>query len=72
MVLHGDLHHENMLFDAQAGWIVIDPKGVIGKPCLEMGRYLLNYLPPSMPMEHREEMVRDRVATFSDRLSYSP
>lgn len=42
-LLHGDLHHENILFDTQKGWLVIDPKGVIGKPVLEAGRFLQNF-----------------------------
>ena len=29
VVLHGDLHHENMLLDAESGWTAIDPKGKI-------------------------------------------
>jgi len=45
VVLHGDLHHENILFDAAAGWLAIDPKGVVGPAILECGRYLHNHLP---------------------------
>jgi streptomycin 6-kinase len=29
-LLHGDLHHTNILFDTHRGWLAIDPKGVIG------------------------------------------
>ncbi|WP_373298360.1 aminoglycoside phosphotransferase family protein [Paludibacterium paludis] len=29
-LLHGDLHHDNVLFDSSHGWLAIDPKGVIG------------------------------------------
>jgi streptomycin 6-kinase len=31
VVLHGDLHHDNIL-RAGGGWLAIDPKGVIGEP----------------------------------------
>jgi streptomycin 6-kinase len=31
MLLHGDLQHYNVLFDAERGWVAIDPKGVIGE-----------------------------------------
>ena len=30
-LLHGDLHHDNVLFDARRGWVAIDPKGVIAE-----------------------------------------
>jgi streptomycin 6-kinase len=43
-LLHGDLHHENILLDQQRGWVAIDPKGVIGPKILECGRFLHNFL----------------------------
>jgi streptomycin 6-kinase len=43
-LLHGDLHHENMLFDASRGWVAIDPKGVIGPKLMECGRFLHNFM----------------------------
>ena len=41
-LLHGDLHHYNVLFDAARGWIAIDPKGVIGEIEYEIGAVLRN------------------------------
>jgi streptomycin 6-kinase len=40
--LHGDLHHDNVLFDAERGWLAIDPKGVIGERAYECGALLRN------------------------------
>jgi streptomycin 6-kinase len=40
--LHGDLHHDNVLFDAKRGWVAIDPKGVIGERAYECGALLRN------------------------------
>ena len=34
-LLHGDLHHGNVLSDANRGWVAIDPKGVIGERAYE-------------------------------------
>ncbi len=28
--LHGDLHHENIMFSSR-GWLVIDPVGLVGE-----------------------------------------
>ncbi len=30
-ILHGDLHHDNVLDFGPAGWLAIDPKGLIGE-----------------------------------------
>ena len=44
-LLHGDLHQENMLLNAQGGYTIIDPKGVVDTPAMETARFLLNELP---------------------------
>lgn len=41
-LLHGDLHHYNVLFDERRGWLAIDPKGVIGELEYEIGASLRN------------------------------
>jgi len=41
-LLHGDLHHDNVLFDRRRGWLSIDPKGVLGEPAYEFGAALRN------------------------------
>ena len=41
-LLHGDLHHYNVLFDSKRGWLAIDPKGVIGELEYEIGAVLRN------------------------------
>ena len=43
-LLHGDLHHENILLDAARGWLAVDPKGVIGELEFELGAWLRNPL----------------------------
>lgn len=43
VVLHGDLHHDNILYSERSGrWLVIDPKGVVGEPCYEVGALMRN------------------------------
>ena len=42
MLLHGDLHHYNVLFDSTRGWVSIDPKGLVGELEYEVGAILRN------------------------------
>ena len=41
-LLHGDLHHYNVLLDSHRGWLAIDPKGVLGELEYEAGAMLRN------------------------------
>jgi len=42
MLLHGDLHHFNVLRAERLPWVAIDPKGVVGDPAFEVGPFLAN------------------------------
>ena len=42
VLLHGDLHHDNILLRADGSYGVIDPKGIIGPAILDLPRFLLN------------------------------
>ena len=39
VVLHGDLHHFNVLRSDSDGWLAIDPAGVVGEPAYGPARY---------------------------------
>jgi streptomycin 6-kinase len=41
VLMHGDFHHFNIL-SSERGWLVIDPKGVIGPAGYEVGPLLIN------------------------------
>ena len=41
-LLHGDLHHDNILSAGRQPWLAIDPKGVVGEPAYEAGALLRN------------------------------
>jgi streptomycin 6-kinase len=47
IVLHGDLHHENVLLHPERGWLAIDPKGLRGERTFDAANILFN--PLSMP-----------------------
>ena len=42
VVLHGDLHHWNILRAVREPWLAIDPHGVIGEPAFEVGPWMRN------------------------------
>lgn len=43
-LLHGDVHHDNILLASDGRWKAIDPQGVIGAPVLECGRFIQNHV----------------------------
>ena len=42
VLLHGDLHHENILRDDPRGWLAIDPKGIVAELAYEFAAALRN------------------------------
>lgn len=42
VLLHGDLHHDNLLRQTDGSYAAIDPKGVIGPAILDLPRFVLN------------------------------
>jgi streptomycin 6-kinase len=67
-LLHGDLHHDNVVRDQRDGWLVIDPKGVIGESAFETAAALCN--PADFyPFQLDTRVMERRVAIFSERLA---
>jgi streptomycin 6-kinase len=69
-LLHGDLHHENMLKTRDASWMVIDPKGVTGPRVMEYGRFMHNFLPDEgQGQQQVEEIVRNRADQLAEEFA---
>jgi streptomycin 6-kinase len=72
-LLHGDLHHDNVLLDARRGWLAIDPKGVAGEVEFEIGAAMRNpYDKPELftsptAVERRLRQYVDRLDLDRDR-----
>lgn len=64
VLLHGDLHHFNVL-RAGDGWRAIDPKGVVGEPAYETGALLRNPIGVRLPRARQER----RIALLAEALS---
>ena len=71
LLLHGDLHHENILWDNKKGWIVIDPKGVIGDWRFECGRFMHNQLTTSSTKRELIDVLKERADIFAAKLNLS-
>ena len=67
MLLHGDLHHYNVLFDARRGWVAIDPKGVVGELEYEVGAIVRN---PNEPQDFfgSPEIIERRLGILTNVL----
>lgn len=59
-LLHGDLHHENILHDGNS-WIAIDPKGVIGEREYEFGAFIRNPYPDLIEHPDVQNIIRRRI-----------
>ena len=70
ILLHGDLHHDNVLFGEEEGWRAIDPKGVVGDPCFEVAPFLRNPVPEIEHVADREQTRARRLDLFEELLGY--
>ncbi|GAC1392527.1 MAG: aminoglycoside phosphotransferase family protein [Ktedonobacteraceae bacterium] len=69
MLLHGDLHQDNILSSERDGWLAIDPKGLIGEPAYETGALLRNFLPELLAMPDPKRILARRIDQLSEELS---
>lgn len=67
-LLHGDLHHDNILLSGPNSCIAIDPKGVIGEPAYDVGAFMCNPAELSAMPDLTSIMAR-RLDRFSKLLS---
>jgi streptomycin 6-kinase len=70
VVLHGDLHHENILRSGD-GWVAIDPKGVIGEREYETGALLRNPIPvlhDTRTLERRADQLAEALGLDGVRI----
>ena len=57
LLLHGDLHHENILKSNNGGYKVIDPKGVVGDPVFDLSRFILDEFRDDLTSEPKEVII---------------
>ena len=62
VLLHGDLHHYNILSAVRKPWLAIDPKGVVGEVEYEVGAFVRNRLLPGAGLKGLLERRMDQFA----------
>lgn len=70
VLLHGDLHHWNLLASARRGWLAIDPQGVLGEPDYEVGAWLRNPYPALAGWADARQWQARRIAIFAEMLGF--
>ena len=74
VLLHGDLHHLNILRAERddSGWLLIDPKGVIGERAYDCGPFLMNPTGWMRRSSDPRAQLNRRIALLSDALALDP
>ncbi len=70
VLLHGDLHHENILAAQRRPWLAIDPKGVVGEAAYETGSWLRNPYPGLLKLPNPRRILARRIDQFSAELGF--
>lgn len=71
VLLHGDLHHDNILLDSAMKGKAIDPKGVVGEKEYEFGAFIRNPLPDIVEHIKNKEIISKRIEIFASHFNCS-
>jgi streptomycin 6-kinase len=71
VLLHGDLHHYNILAAEREQWLAIDPQGVIGEAEYETGALLRNPTPDVVSEPDLPRLLARRMDQLAEELGYS-
>jgi streptomycin 6-kinase len=69
VLMHGDFHHFNIL-SSERGWLVIDPKGVIGPACYEVGPLLINPWGDLLNLPNYRQLTQRRIDILHECLGF--
>jgi len=71
-LIHGDLHHENILSATREPFLAIDPKGIVGDIGYEISVFLNNHLWWLSPEPNLQEKLNSAVRLFSEAFAVEP
>lgn len=69
-LLHGDLHHRNLLSAQRQPWLAIDPAGLVGEPAYEPGALLRNPDPELLRGPNPRRVLARRITQLSEELGF--
>lgn len=69
VLLHGDLHHDNLLLRNDGTYAMIDPKGVIGPAIFDLPRYILNEI-DTAHTDPDDVHIENVICLLSEHLGY--
>ena len=69
VLLHGDLHHDNLLLREDGDYVFVDPKGVVGPKIFDLPRFILNEL-DTRYQESDVEHIENVITTLCEKLDY--
>lgn len=70
VLLHGDLHQDNILAAEREPWLAVDPKGVIGEPAFETGSLLRNFWPDILSVANPKALMARRIDQLAAELGF--
>jgi streptomycin 6-kinase len=68
VLLHGDLHHDNILSAERQPWLAIDPQGIVGEPAYEVGALMRNRLPEPLAGPDASRFLARRLDQLAEEL----
>ena len=73
VVMHGDLHHDNVIYDESAqSWKIIDPAGVIGDPTYEYTSFMINPIDKIWKCDNALSIIEKRIQKFAQIADINP
>ncbi len=71
VLLHADLHHDNILSANHRAYLAIDPKGIVGPRGYDVGPFLMNPTPEISKRPNLKRVLAKRIDIFSEILGLS-
>jgi streptomycin 6-kinase len=69
VLMHGDFHHFNIL-SSERGWLIIDPKGVIGPAGYEVGPLMINPWNSFSDRINYKSLIKKRIDILHEHLGF--